>query len=120
MPKLLVVDDEPAVCYSFRRVFSGDGVEVVTAATAAGGLEALETSAPDVAVLDLQLPDRDGLSLFRDLRQVAPRMPVIFVTAHGTAETAIQAMKEGAFDYLLKPLDADQIEQVVQRAFESA
>src|SRR5688500_16709742 len=113
MSKLLVVDDEPGVCYSFRRVFAGGEVEVLTAPTAAAGLEAVRAAAPDVAVLDLQLPDRDGLSLFRDIRRAAPKLPVIFITAHGTAEAAIEAMKEGAFDYLLKPLDADQIEQVV-------
>jgi two-component system nitrogen regulation response regulator GlnG len=120
MPKLLVVDDEPAVCYSFRRVFAGEGVEVLTAATAAAGLEAVRAGRPDVAVLDLQLPDRDGLSLFRDLRSEAPQLPVIFVTAHGTAEAAIEAMKHGAFDYLLKPLDVERITAVVHRAFESA
>jgi two-component system nitrogen regulation response regulator GlnG len=120
MPKLLVIDDEPAVCYSFRRVFAGGDVDVLTAPTAGAGLEAVRGGKPDAVVLDLQLPDRDGLSLFRDLREEFPRLPVIFITAHGTAEAAIEAMKHGAFDYLLKPLDVDRITQVVNRAFESA
>ena len=120
MPKLLVIDDEQAVCYSFRRVFTAEGVEVLTAGTAAEGLERLREQAPDVVVLDLQLPDRNGLEVFSDIHELAPGSPVIFITAHGTADTAIEAMKAGAFDYLLKPLDLERIGQVINRAFEAA
>jgi two-component system, NtrC family, nitrogen regulation response regulator GlnG len=120
MKRLLVIDDEPGVCYSFGRVFSGEGVEVVTATTAAGGLEAFERTRPDVVVLDLQLPDQSGLELFARLHALDPQRPVIFITAHGTTDTAIEAMKRGAFDYLVKPVDVDRISSVVGRAFETA
>jgi two-component system nitrogen regulation response regulator GlnG len=120
VPKLLVIDDEQGVCYSFRRVFAAEGVEVLTARTAAEGLDQLRDNAPDVVVLDLQLPDRNGLEVFRDIHELAPKRPVIFITAHGTADTAIEAMKAGAFDYLLKPLDLERISQVLARAFEAA
>src|SRR4051794_20523671 len=118
MPKLLVVDDEPAVCYSFRRVF--DGIEVLTEGTAAAGLERFRADRPDVVVLALQLPDRSGLDLFADIRAADPKRPVVFITAHGTTDTAIEAMKRGAFDYLTKPLDLEHISTLLGRAFDAA
>jgi len=120
VPKLLVIDDERSVCYSFRRVFEGEGTEVFTAETAAVGMKLLSEHDPDVVVLDLQLPDRDGLDLFREIHVATPKRPIIFITAHGTTDTAIEAMKAGAFDYLLKPLDLDRLSQVLNRAFEAA
>src|SRR5947209_12054014 len=120
MPKLLVVDDEPGVCYSIKRVFSGEGIEVVTAPTAAAGLEAVQRCQPDVVILDLQLPDRSGLDLFAQLHALDPKRPVLFITAHGTTDTAIEAMKRGAFDYLVKPVDVERLSSVVGRAFEAA
>ncbi len=120
MPKLLLVDDEESVRYSFRRVFHEGEVEVLTAATAAEGLAAAGQQRPDVIVLDLQLPDRTGLDLFREIHAAEPKRPVIFITAHGTAETAIEAMKAGAFDYLVKPVDFERLTQVLGRAFDAA
>jgi two-component system nitrogen regulation response regulator GlnG len=120
MPKLLLIDDEESVRYSFRRVFHEGDVEVVTAATAAEGLSAASRDQPDVIVLDLQLPDRTGLELFRDLHAAEPKRPVVFITAHGTTDTAIEAMKGGAFDYLVKPVDFERLSQVLRRAFDAA
>jgi two-component system nitrogen regulation response regulator GlnG len=120
MSTLLVVDDEESVRYSFRRVFQGDDVQVVTAATAAEGLAAVEKHDPDVVVLDIQLPDRSGIDVFREIHARAPKRPVVFITAHGTTETAIEAMKGGAFDYLVKPVDLDRLSQILGRAFEAA
>jgi two-component system nitrogen regulation response regulator GlnG len=120
VPKLLVIDDEESVRYSFRSVFATDEVEVLTAATATDGLQALRRHEPDVIVLDLQLPDRSGLDLFREIHEETPKRPVIFITAHGTTQTAIEAMKGGAFDYLVKPLDLERLSQVLDRAFEAA
>jgi two-component system nitrogen regulation response regulator GlnG len=120
MATLLVVDDEPGVCYSFRRAFSGEGIYVNTVGTAAAALKAVADDGPDVAVLDLQLPDMNGLALFAQIQKMAPRTPVIFITAHGTTETAIEAMKHGAFDYLIKPIDLERVSAVVTRALEAA
>jgi two-component system nitrogen regulation response regulator GlnG len=116
----LVIDDEAAVCYSFRRVFGGEGVEVLTANTGAEGVAIVERQRPDVVVLDLQLPDGSGLDFFRRIQALDPRRPVIFVTAHGTTETAIEAMKNGAFDYLVKPVNLEAMSQLLARAFEAA
>jgi two-component system nitrogen regulation response regulator GlnG len=120
MPTLLVIDDEQSVRYSFRRVMEGDGVTVKTAATAAEGLACLRDQRPDVVVLDLQLPDRSGLEVFREIQALDPRRPVVFITAHGTTETAIETMKSGAFDYLVKPVDLERLSHVLERAFEAA
>src|SRR5438876_9479758 len=89
MRTLLVIDDEESVRYSFRRVFEGDDVQVLTARTAAEGLTQAREHKPDVIVLDLQLPDASGLDVFPQLQALDPRRPVIFITAHGTTETAI-------------------------------
>jgi two-component system nitrogen regulation response regulator GlnG len=120
MPTLLVIDDEESVRYSFRRVLESEDVRVLTAATGAEGLEQVRTDGPDVVVLDLQLPDRSGLEVFREIQSDDPKRPVIFVTAHGTTETAIEAMKGGAFDYLVKPVDLERLSQLLERAFAAA
>jgi two-component system nitrogen regulation response regulator GlnG len=120
MALLLVIDDEASIRYSFQRLFAEEGTEVLTAATAADGLKQARSRQPDVIVLDLQLPDRNGLDLYGELHALDPRRPVIFITAHGTTDTAIEAMKQGAFDYLVKPVDLDRLSQLLQRAFEAA
>ncbi|MBY0523585.1 MAG: response regulator, partial [Gemmataceae bacterium] len=120
MPTLLVVDDEQGVRYTFRRIFEGNKRTVVTAITAGEGLAKFHAQRPDVVVLDLQLPDRSGLDVFRDIHALDPRRPIVFITAHGTTDTAIEAMKGGAFDYLVKPIDLERLTQVLDRAFEAA
>ncbi len=117
---LLVIDDEESVRYSFRRIFGKQDMDVLTAATATEGLAAVRDHHPDVVLLDIQLPDRSGLDVFRDIHALDPKRPVIFITAHGTADTAIEAMKGGAFDYLVKPLDVDRVGPIIERAFEAA
>src|SRR6476619_1229905 len=97
MPTLLVIDDEASVQYAFRRVFGDEGVTVLAAQTVAEGRARAAADRPDVIVLDIQLPDGPGLDLFRELHEADPKRPVLFITAHGTTETAIEAMKGGAF-----------------------
>ncbi len=120
MKTLLVIDDEESVRYSFRSVFSAEGMEVLTAASGLDGLTLLRAKNPDVVVVDLQLPDRSGLEVFAEIQAIAPKKPVIFITAHGTTQTAIEAMKRGAFDYLVKPVDLERLSQVIERAFDAA
>lgn len=116
MPLLLVVDDEPSILLAFRRAFRTRELELVTAESAGEGLELARQKRPDVVVLDVQLPDQNGMDLFRQLRQLDARMPVIFITGKATTDTAIEAMKEGAYDYLFKPLELPQLRQVIDRA----
>jgi two-component system nitrogen regulation response regulator GlnG len=120
MATLLVIDDEPSVCYAFKRVFEGEQTRVLTAATAAEGLVQAREQRPDVIVLDLHLPDRSGMEVFQEIHQSDPKKPVIFITAHGTTDAAIEAMKGGAFDYLVKPVDLERLSTLLERAFEAA
>ena len=116
MPVLLVIDDEPAILHAFRRGFQQSDVTVLTAASAAEGLAVVTQHNPDVVILDLALPDLSGLDVFRRIHQCNPKIPVIFITGHGTTDTAIEAMKLGAFDYLLKPLELAPLRDLVARA----
>ncbi|VTS04969.1 sigma-54-dependent transcriptional regulator [Tuwongella immobilis] len=120
MPTLLIVDDEPSVCYSFERIFRRQGIDVLSAGTLAEGVRLLQEHPPTVVVLDLQLPDGDGLAAFADFQSPAGNRPIVLITAHGTTEIAIEAMKRGAFDYLLKPLELDRLTDVISRAIEVA
>jgi two-component system nitrogen regulation response regulator GlnG len=120
MPKLLIVDDEPLICQSFEWVFSKGDVQVISAGTVRDAWRRVEEDQPSVVVLDYQLPDGTGLELFDRIREAYPKRPVIFLTARGTTETAIEAMKRGAFDYLDKPFDLTQMSTLLRRAFEAA
>jgi len=117
MSRLLVIDDETAILHAFRRAFHDDDVELLTAETAAEGERLFQEEKPDVVVLDLRLPDKSGLDCFKELNQIDARTPVIFITGHGTVETAIEATKLGAYDYLFKPIELDELKTLVARAF---
>jgi two-component system nitrogen regulation response regulator GlnG len=116
MPTLLVIDDEPDVLLCFRAAFGGGDVTLLTASSAEEGIAQLSLCRPDVIILDIRLPDHSGLEAFRQIHARDPRVPVIFITGRGTAETAIETMRLGAYDYLLKPLDLDHLREVVARA----
>src|SRR5437867_5145647 len=116
MAMLLVVDDEPSILAAFRRAFRAAPLEVCTAETAGEGLELARQHHPDVVILDVQLPDMSGLEALGRLRELDARSPVIFITGKSTTNTAIEAMKLGAYEYLLKPLELAQLRQVVNRA----
>lgn len=120
MPTLLVIDDEEPILHFFRRAFRGPEVTLVTATLAAEGLERVTLDRPDAIILDIDLPDQSGLEVFRRIYQLAPKVPVIFITGHGTTATAIEAMSLGAYEYLLKPLELDALCELVARAFEAS
>jgi two-component system nitrogen regulation response regulator GlnG len=116
MATLLVVDDEASILLAFRRAFREPDVTVLTAETAAEGLELARQRRPDVIVLDVHLPDLSGLEMLRLLRELDARSPVVFITGKGTTDTAIEAMKLGAYEYLVKPVELSTLRQVVERA----
>src|SRR5262245_58292269 len=118
MSVLLVIDDEPSILQAFRVAIADPETTLLTAETGAEALAMARQFRPGAVILDLALPDASGLDTFRRLQELDARIPVIFITGHGTTNTAIEAMKLGAFDYLLKPLELDQLRRLVARAFE--
>ncbi len=119
MNTLLVIDDEPNLRYSIERTLASPTLCVLPAETAPRGIAMIRTAPPDVVLLDVRLPDMSGLDALREIRKVDARLPVILITAHGTTATAIESMKRGAFDYLVKPFDLRQLREVVAKAIES-
>jgi two-component system nitrogen regulation response regulator GlnG len=116
MPTLLVVDDEPNVVYSLKKGLRSDTLAVLSAQSALEGIAMVQRHKPDVVILDVRLTDMSGLEAFDQIRQIDPLLPVIIITAYAATETAIEAMKRGAFEYLLKPLDLGSLRAVVARA----
>ena len=119
MPRLLCIDDDRSVQHLVTRALETEGIEVAAALTAAAGIESVETVRPDAVLLDVMLPDMSGLDAFKIIREKDRQLPVIIVTAAGSSDTAIEAMKLGAFDYLTKPIDIAQLERLVRQAVES-
>lgn len=117
MQNLLVIDDEASILKAFERAFSSDTTKVLTAENAADGEVLFVSAKPDVVVIDLSLPDASGLDCFKRLREIDARTPVIFITGHGTVESAIEATKLGAYDYLFKPLELDELRTLLEKAF---
>ncbi|MCC6526390.1 MAG: sigma-54-dependent Fis family transcriptional regulator [Polyangiaceae bacterium] len=113
---ILVVDDELSIRDSLFHWFKKDGFRVAQAESAAAALQKFQEEPWDLVLLDIKMPGMDGLELQRRLRQVAPDAVVIMITAYGSIETAIEALKAGAFDYLTKPVDPDDLGRVVQKA----
>ena len=119
MPTLLVIDDEESILHAFRQNFREPAYTLLTASSAGEGLEQVRQR-PDVVILDVHLPDSSGLETFEQIRRADARIPVILITGHGTTELAIEAIKRGAFDYLLKPPELPQLREIIARACASS
>jgi DNA-binding NtrC family response regulator len=117
MPLLLVVDDEPAILHAFRRVFHEPEITLLTASLPVDGLSLVAEHRPDVVILDVEMPGMSGLEVFRSIRQIDPRVPIIFITGRAGTEEAIEAVKLGALDYLFKPLELSEVRELVSKAF---
>ncbi len=118
MALLLVIDDEPNILYTVAETLGSEALRVITAGTAREGIEAVRTQRPDAVLLDVRLPDLSGLEAFQRIHELDPRIPVLIMTAFASTETAIEAMRSGAFDYFVKPVDIAVLRQSVQRALE--
>ena len=120
MSKLLLIDDEADVQYSFRRIFDSPDVEIATASSGEEGLKLIPKFKPDLVIMDIRMGGMTGLETLRHIRQLDSKLLVILMTAYGTTQTTIEAMKLGAYDYLLKPFDIAKLKEVVASALKAA
>ncbi|MEZ6073162.1 MAG: response regulator [Pirellulales bacterium] len=119
MNKVLIIDDEPSMRFSLQRALSSSQTTTLTADTAKIGIQRVKSDIPDLVLLDVRLPDMSGLDALQAIRDIDQRLPIIVITAHGTPDTAIEATKRGAFDYLLKPFELPRLREAIQRGLEA-
>jgi len=120
MSKLLLIDDEEDVRYSIQRIFDSPEMELATAASGEEGLKVIPKFKPDLVLMDVRMTGMTGLETLRRIRQSDPKLLVILMTAYGTTQMAIEAMKLGAYDYLLKPFDIPKLKEIVANALKAA
>lgn len=118
MPKALVVDDEPDMRWLLGQVLRDQGFEVVLAEDGHVALKQITLETPDVALLDIKMPGLDGIQVLEQVNAVNPHLPVVMITAYGDLGSAVQAIRLGAYDYLTKPFNNDEILFTVKRALE--
>ncbi len=116
--KILVIDDDDSGREALTMLLKSAGYEVTSAATGESALDLIERGHYQVIVSDLFLPDKSGLDILQNVQKISPSTEVIVVTGHASAQTAVRAMKEGAFDYITKPIDFDELKIVVSKALE--
>lgn len=116
MPTAIVIDDDRTTCELVRRSLEKISVETTTTQSFNDGLELVQSGTPDVVLLDIMLPGISGLEVFKTIREIDRKLPVIFITASDSSEIAIQAMQLGGFEYVTKPLDLPALNDVVESA----
>ncbi|MCJ7498129.1 MAG: sigma-54 dependent transcriptional regulator [candidate division Zixibacteria bacterium] len=119
MPSILVIDDKESMRQMLAKTLESEGFEVDTARDGEGGLDKAKEKRFDLILTDLKLPKMDGLEVLSSIKDLDPEVAVIVMTAYGTIETAVQAIKQGAFDFLTKPFDVDHLHVLIQRALEN-
>ncbi len=117
---ILVVDDEKLIRWSLKERLTREGFTVTEAEDGRAAAAALDREAPDLVLLDMRLPDTDGLTILRGVQERYPELPVIVITAYSTVDSAVEAMKLGAYDYLAKPFNMDDLAITVKRALEAS
>ena len=115
-PAVLIVDDETTIIESLEGILSDDGFEVMHAFNGYEALKKIETDSPDIVLLDIWMPGMDGIETLKEIKKIAPSLPVVMITGHGTIESAVDATKSGAYDFLEKPLSIDKIIVTINNA----
>ncbi len=117
---ILVVDDEKLIRWSLKERLTREGFSVAEAEDGKSATAALDRELPDLVLLDMRLPDTDGLAILKSIQERSPEIPVLIVTAYSTVDTAVEAMKLGAYDYVAKPFNMDELAITVKRALEAS
>src|SRR5439155_17368469 len=116
MPKILLIEDDCSAAEALRQVLADEGYALTSVIRGDEGLARAQSDSFDVVITDLRLPGINGLELVRRLHSAKPRLPIVLMTAHGTTDTAIEATKVGAYDYLLKPFEMAELIELVSKA----
>jgi two-component system C4-dicarboxylate transport response regulator DctD len=117
-PRVLVVDDDPLTCAFLTQFLESQAFEVISTRDAGEALGQVRSDAPEVVILDLRLPGLGGMEALRELKEIAPQVPIIILTGYGDVSSAVEAMRRGAYDFLTKPIQSEKIVGVVRRALE--
>ncbi len=115
-PAVLIVDDETTIIESLEGILSDDGFEVIHAFNGYEALKKIETASPDIVLLDIWMPGMDGIETLKEIKKIAPNLPVVMITGHGSIESAVDATKSGAYDFLEKPLSLDKVMVTISNA----
>ncbi|WFA08845.1 sigma-54 dependent transcriptional regulator [Tissierella sp. Yu-01] len=115
--KILIADDEPNMIWALKKALVKEGYEIISADNGEDAVGNLKED-PDLIIMDLKMPKMNGLEALKKIKEINPKIPVIMITAHGTTDTAVEAMKIGALDYISKPFDIDELRVVIKKALE--
>ncbi|MEK6581151.1 MAG: sigma-54 dependent transcriptional regulator [Nitrospirota bacterium] len=118
MYKAIVIDDEISVCEAVRAILEGEGIEVFTTTNSINAIEQIKGNNYDLIISDLKMPEMDGLELYDNIKETAPESTFIIITAYGTIQSAVDAIKKGIYDYIPKPFTPDEVRIPVRRALE--
>jgi len=119
MAKILVIDDEKEICILLQKILAKDNHTVISEIDPVRGLELIRKEKPDCVLLDLKMPNMDGIETLDAIKKIDKDIGVIMVTGHGDVENALEAMKLGAYDYIAKPFDVDFILSLTKRYLKS-
>ncbi len=117
---ILIIDDDDQLRFSFERLLSQEGYRVLLAASGEQGIQILERERPHLIFLDIRLPGKGGMEILRIIKEKDPRIPVIVITAYGTTDLAIEAIRAGAFDYVLKPFEIPELLNLIKNALKAS
>jgi len=116
--KILIADDEPNMIWALKRALTKEGYEVLSVENGEEAVKTFEEQEPDLVILDLKMPKMDGMEALKAIKEINPKVPVMMITAHGTTKVAVEAMKIGALDYILKPFDIEELRMTIRKALE--
>ena len=116
MAKILVIDDERSIRNSMKEILTFEGYEVTVAENGLEGVIAVKTEKPDVVFCDIKMPKMEGIEVLQRIREFTTEIPIIMISGHGTIDTAIEAIKKGAYDFIEKPLDLNRLLITIKNA----